>query len=463
MKRSLQRHLSLMLGSAIVFAGLLAAAASFALAYGEAKEFQDDMLRQIAALNTGGAMARWLPETAPQSSRNVRLKDPESRIMIVHLPGDVPPDWLAAKLRTGFHTVNSGSERLRAFILETPAGTRTVVTQPTAARDEIATDSALRTLIPLLLLVPLLTVLIVRIVRHELAPIAELSRSLDEQAADRPRALADAGLPEEITPFVHAINRLLERVNHLLGQQRRFIADAAHELRSPLTALSVQAQNLGHAGSLDAVRERLLPLQQGIERARQLTEQLLNLARTQAGTSAGNALKVSLLARELIAELLPFAESRRIDLGLDELASFTVSGSPDALRLIVKNALENALKYTPEGGEVTLRLRADEQQGIIEVVDNGPGIPSAEHERVFDAFYRLPDAGGEGSGLGLTIAREAAVRLGGTVSLHTRHDACGLLFRYRQGACPVDSQPHSPTLVRPRRDSSVADATIRIK
>lgn len=180
------------------------------------------------------------------------------------------------------------------------------------------------------------------------------------------------------------------------------------------------------------MRERLLPLQEGIERARQLTEQLLNLARTQAETSGRTEVNISLLARELIAEYQPLAEARKLDLGLEEMIPLTVCGSPEALRLIVKNALENALKYTSEGGEVTLRLRADEHDSIIEVVDNGPGIPSDEHARVFDSFYRMPDASGEGSGLGLTIAREAATRLGGTVSLHAGPEGSGLIFRYRQ-------------------------------
>lgn len=432
MKRSLQRQLSLMLGSVIVIAGLVAAIASFALGYSEAKEFQDDMLRQIASLNASAGVASWLPEGSPQSSPKIKLNDPESRITIIHLPRDERPDWLAADLRSGFRTVRAGTERLRVFILDGASGRRTVVMQPTEARDEVAVNSALHTLIPLLLLIPVLTVLIVRVVRRELAPITRLSRGLDEQPADHPQAIAADGLPEEITPFVQAINRLLERVNHLLGQQRRFVADAAHELRSPLTALSVQVQNLAHAGSLDAVGERVRPLQAGIERARQLTEQLLNLARAQAGSNGQTEVDVSLLARELIADLLPFAEGKGIDLGLDEITPLRIRGAPDAFRLIIRNALENALKYTPEGGEVTLRLRSGDQCTTIEVVDNGPGIPASERERVFDSFYRIPGNGSEGSGLGLTIVREAATRLGGTVSLHARREGSGLLFRYRQ-------------------------------
>lgn len=424
MKRSLQRHLSLVLGSAILFTGLIAAAASFALAYSEAKEFQDDMLRQIAVLGgTNNASA------SQQTDRdNDGISDPESRVMLYRLPGNTAPVWLKRDLSPGLHTLDTDTGQMRVFVRG--GQMRTAVAQPTEARDEIAVNSALRTLIPLLLLLPIMVWLIVRIVRSQLEPVAKLARSLDEQSAHHPRQLQSDDLPQEIIPFVHAINRLLKKVNHLMGQQRRFIADAAHELRSPLTALSIQSQNLLHAGSLAAMRERISPLQDGIERARHLTEQLLNLARTQADTRERVLTDVSAMARELIAEYMPLSDARRIDLGLDEIAALSLYAEPDALRLILRNALENALKYTPEGGEVTLRLIPD--SAIIEVVDNGPGIPVSERERVFDSFYRMPGTAGEGSGLGLAIAREAATRLNGIVSLHERRQGRGLVFRYRQ-------------------------------
>lgn len=432
MKRSLQRHLSLVLGSAVLLAGLVAAATSFGLAYLEAKEFQDDMLRQIAMLSPGES-ANAVASTLQQPGlNNDAITDPESRVTIFHLPSDTAPVWLKRDLPLGLHTLNTDVEQIRVFVHG--GQVRTIVVQPTEARDELAINSALRTLIPLLLLLPLLMWLIVRIVRSQLAPISSLSKSLDEQSAHHLGPLQSDGLPQEITPFVYAINRLLERVNHLMGQQRRFIADAAHELRSPLTALSIQAQNLTHADSLDAMRERVAPLQNGIERARQLTEQLLSLARTQAGTEGDSAVNVSVMARELIAEYLPLAEAKRIDLGLDEIAPLSLSTEPNALRLILKNALENALKYTPEGGEVTLRLCTEGNEAVIEVIDNGQGIPIPERERVFDPFYRIPGTSGEGSGLGLAITREAANRLGGTVSVHEGQEGGGLVFRYRQ-AC----------------------------
>lgn len=428
MKRSLQRHLSLVLGSAVLLAGLVAAAASFGLAYFEAKELQDDMLKQIAVLSPDNAASI----SQPPELNNAGISDPDSRVTIFHLPSDTAPAWLKRNLSPGLHTLNSDTEQMRVFVRGGQLEGKTVVAQPTEARNEIAINSALRTLIPLLLLLPILAWLIFRIVRSQLAPITQLSKKLDEQPADRPQSIADNELPDEITPFVHAINRLLDRVNHLMGQQRRFIADAAHELRSPLSAISVQAENLMNAESLDAIRERVVPLQAGILRTRQLTEQLLSLAKTQVGTNGNSEISVSAMARELIAEYLPLAEAKSIDLGLDEVTSFLLSADRGALRLMLSNVLENALKYTPEGGEVTLRLFSDETNVVIEIIDNGLGIPASEYQRVFEAFYRIPGSVGEGSGLGLAIAREAATRLGGALSLHVRQENCGLVVRYSQ-------------------------------
>ena len=433
MKRSLQWRLSLLLGGAIVISGLVAAIASLILAYAEAKEFQDDMLRQIAMLESRSMRN---PAGTDGSSQNniaeLVLADPESRISVIHLPGDRRPEWLAKDLTSGFHTLDTNRERLRVFVKMGPLSKTTVIAQPTDTRDEIAMNSALRTLVPLLLFLPVMAWLIVRIIRRELAPISRLASHLDAQPAERPRQLSDEGVPVEIAPFIQAINRLLKRVNDLMGQQRRFIADAAHELRSPLTGLSVQATNLKQAASLEAMRQRILPLEAGLERARKLTEQVLSLAKTQAERLTSTEVDASAMARELIAQYLPMAEVKGIDLGLSETAPLTLNAAPDILRLVISNALDNALKYVPDAGVVTLRLYTDDDSAVIEVVDNGPGIPAAERQRVADPFYRIPGTAGEGSGLGLAIAMEAATSLGGSVILLDRPEGSGLVFRYRQ-------------------------------
>lgn len=431
MKNSLQHRLSVWLSAVIVACGVLAAGVSFWLAYDEAQEFQDNALRQIATLVDADRLTH-----SGQRYANAPDSDPETRIMVQRLtplpePGSVSLA-LPVNLPVGFHTLEVGGVRWRVYVRALKSGEHIAVAQEIQVRAEAARDSALRTLLPLIALIPLLLLLSRQLIRAGLAPVHALAQIVDAQQEDRPTPLPASSVPDEIIPFVQSINRLLERTNRLIAQQRRFIADAAHELRTPLTALSVQAQNLQQADSLETARQRLAPLLAGMERARHLTEQLLSLARTQAASAWDTKVDVPALARELIAEYLPLAEARHIDLGLEENASLFLHASPDALRLILRNGLENALNYTQEGGEVTLRLLTEDGDAVMEIVDNGPGIPLAERERAFDPFYRMPGTSGLGSGLGLAIAKEAATRQGGRVSLHDRAHGHGLVFRYRQ-------------------------------
>lgn len=428
MTRSLHRQLSLKLASAIVLFGIVAASVSFGLSYQEAKEFQDDMLRQLAVLSVHPGTGGDSKDTTPGDV----ISDPESRVFVFHLPGDPSPPWLSATLTSGFHTVDAPEGALRIYINDLDSVHRTVVAQSTDARDEIALGSALHTLFPLLILLPLLAWLILRILRREFFPIEHLASELDAQSAEQPKPIDVRGLPIEVMPFVHAINRLLSRVGQLIAQQGRFIADASHELRTPLTALSLQIQNLRQAGSLQDVQQRMLPLQAGVDRARKLTEQLLSLARTQSDAESKVNVDVPALVRDLLADYQPVAERKRIDLGLDEQARFSLLTTPESLRLILGNAVDNALKYTPEGGEVTIHLGETDGTAIIDVIDNGPGIPANERDHVFNAFYRMENARGEGSGLGLAIAGETASRVGGKVSLLDNENGKGLRFRYQQ-------------------------------
>ena len=183
---------------------------------------------------------------------------------------------------------------------------------------------------------------------------------------------------------------------------------------------------------MPALRERLVAVNAGLERARHLTEQLLNLARSQAGNSERSKVDLAAVARELIAENWNHASARGIDLGMEELAQLTVAAEPESLRMILRNALDNALRYSPPGGQVTIRLSAEGDDAIVDVIDSGPGIPPADRERAFSPFFRMPGSSGDGSGLGLAIARDAAARLGGVVSLENGPAGVGLVFRYRQ-------------------------------
>ena len=423
--RSVERRLNRMLLTVILSTGLIAGCASFLLAYVDAQDLQDDMLRQVATLVDRS------PGASSAGSES-QLSDPGTRVIVIRLAPDARSAWLPADLSSGLHTVATADGTWRVYVGETSAAGKIAVAQSTEVRNEIAMDRTLGTLVPLMLLLPVLAWLAARIVRHELAPVRELAHALDRQAAERPEPVNSANLPEEVAPFANAINRLLDRVGKLVVAQRRFVADAAHELRSPLTALSLQAQNLEQAPSLEALLERIAPLRAGIERARRLTDQLLSLARSQAADHEPRRIDVGPLIRELIAEHLPLAESRGIDLGIGRSQDLlALTADAELLRVVLKNALDNSLRYTPGGGEVTMHYFSEANDCVIEVTDTGPGIPESERERAFQPFRRLEDAAGEGSGLGLAIARDAAARLGGTIGLFEPSGG-GLVFRYRQ-------------------------------
>jgi two-component system OmpR family sensor kinase len=432
---SLQQRLAYMIGLAIVVAGLIAAVASFFFAYFEAEQLQDETLRDIALL-TADRLGNAKADDAGDPQDEL-IDDTGLKLVVVRLSQPGRPAWLPQSLRPGFHTLESDMGRVRVYVSDASQGRPTAVGQPTAVRDQMAMDSALRTLIPVLILLPVLVWLTTHIVNSELAPLRRLAERLDAQSPEDPHPVPDRRVPEEVRSFVHAINRLLTSINRLMGAQRRFIADAAHELRGPLTALSLQAQNLEEASSVEAMRERIDPLKAGIERARRLTEQLLNLAKAQAGKEENRRVDLSTMVRETMEEFVPAAEARGIDLGLAEIERLEVVARPDTLRLILKDALDNALAYTPVGGQVTIRLMREGPDVVIEVLDTGPGIPIGHREQVFEPFYRIPGSPGSGSGLGLAIARDAAARAGGIVTLHDGPGGLGLLFRYTQKCQPA--------------------------
>ncbi len=432
MNHSLQRRLYIGLSVAIVCMGLLAGLASFFLALNEAQEYQDASLQQIAAL-----VPPQLWQSAYHDDQSRVDEDPDARIVVeplchldcsrLNVPLKLP--W---QLSAGFHTVTVEGQDWRIFVRRQGPDNALAVAQSTDVRSDAAFASARWTLLPLLFLVPLLMLFSRMIVRRSLAPIQNLAQTMDRQNPDRPEPLSTETVPSEIAPFIEAINRLLDRVRLLLEQERRFIADAAHELRTPLTALSLQVQNLSRAHSLSEYQQRLQPLQKGLERFAHLLEQLLGLARQQATAPSLEVVNLVSTARQVLEDLYPLAECKKIDFGLDAPSPIWVQGSPAAIYSLLRNVVDNALRYSPEHSEVTISVRSEGSDVLLEVMDSGSGIPIAESERVFDPFYRIPGTQEAGSGLGLSIVRAIANQLGGQVSLCPRTKHAGLHFIYRQ-------------------------------
>lgn len=425
--QSLQFKLSVWLAAVITGIALLAGVFSFAAAFKDANELQDDQLRQIVFL----ADQHTLLATSESSTLNSLVADPESRVILQALPATGQEASIAdasdavlllpSNLPDGIQTLTVRDERWRLMVRTLPNGTRIVAGQQTAIRDEIARDGALRTLLPLLVLIPVMLILTSVLIRQMFKPVKQLALELDERSQDDLRPLNESHLPTEIQPFVVANNRLLARVEQSMAQQRRFLADAAHELRSPLTALSLQSERLGAAEMSAPARERLGALQGGLMRSRQLLDQLLALARARE-TGQGQAGLVSLrrICHQVIEDLMPLAQAKHIDIGIDGEADASVTAHEIDLKSLVRNLVDNAIRYTPPAGRVDLCIQAEKGQASLQVSDSGPGIAQAERQRVFDPFYRILGNEEIGSGLGLSIVKTLADRMGATVALqHT--------------------------------------------
>lgn len=429
---SLQGRLALWLSVAIVGVGVIAGIFAFVSAFIEAHEMQDDMLSQVAALLQQNGLTV-LPATA-LGERVV--SDPESRLLVQMLPNTQKTRQqntnnpssivLPAQLSDGLHTVRVHHKDYRVMLKTCASNQRLAVAQETEFRDEIARDSALRTLLPFLFLVPLLLIVASFLIRTIFAPITHLSRQLDSRSEQELHPVAVETFPREVRPFVGAINRLFKRVDQSMTLQRRFIADAAHELRSPMTALSLQAERLAQADMSGPASDRLHTLRQGLDRARKLLDQLLTFARAQSTSSrSGIRLSVQQLYRQVLEDLLPLAEAKSIDIGVTTAADAQLEVDAVDLLTLVKNVVDNAIRYTPSGGRVDLSVGLDPETVLLEVTDSGPGIPEEERLRVFDPFYRVLGSEQIGSGLGLSIVQTIAQRIRARITLETADPQTG--------------------------------------
>jgi signal transduction histidine kinase len=305
--------------------------------------------------------------------------------------------------------------------------------QRASARHAAAVESASKVFLPMILLVLFVAGLMVFALRRGLRPLDSAARDVATRTASSLLPIPTTDAPAEITPLVASINDLMARLSHALSTQRRFLADTAHELRTPVTALRLQLQLLQRSND-DAQRgEAMAELEAGIERSQRLIEQLLNMARfgPDGETARREAVDLAVLARSVVGAMSAKAEHRGLDLGATGESGIVVHGDAGQLTVLLNNLVENALRYTPAGGVVDIDVSVLEGRPTLRVIDSGPGIAESERERVFDRFYRTQDAPGQardlsGSGLGLAIVRAIAELHHATVSLHTARSGRGL-------------------------------------
>jgi two-component system OmpR family sensor kinase len=446
--RSLRRTLLLTLLASTAVVTLAAALGTYRMARAQLDEIFDDHLRQLALVLRDQALGRGAP--APEDlDVVVQVWSQEGVRLYLSRPAAGLPD----RAELGFATVHTGqgdwrvySEALGAQVIQ--------VAQPLGVRDRKAAAAAARTLLPVLLLLPLLALAIFRMVGRGLEPLARLAVAVSARGAPALDPVPEVAVPAEALPLVRALNGLLGRLAAALAAQRAMVADAAHELRTPLAALRLQAQLVERAPD-EAERARALAdLSAGLERATRAVQQILTLARQEpeaATERAAEPVALAALVGEVLADQAVVAEARGVDLGataIDEAAA--VRGDAGALRALLANLVDNAVRATPPGGRVDVAAGLERGRPFLSVRDTGPGIPPEERARVFDRFYRRAGAREPGTGLGLAIVRAVAERHGAEVTLDDAPGG-GLEARvdFARAGRPVGEAPPSGSLKPP--------------
>ncbi|KND55864.1 Sensory histidine kinase QseC [Candidatus Paraburkholderia kirkii] len=418
--RSIRRTLLIWLLALVIvgvgFAGWLI----YRQALAEANELFDYQLQQIAAALPSEPFSSVLSSRSESDEGVVIQIWNRNGVLMYYSHSRVP---LAPHAELGFSTemTSRGEWRVYSAIV----GDNVVqLAQPLSIRNRVAAGVAWRTLWPLVLLLPLLGLAIWIIVGRGLAPLQRVTRALDTRHPEALDPLSDQRLPYEVRPVVRALNALLARLSAALDTQKAFVADAAHELRTPLAAVQIQAQLVARTQDDGTRREALADLHEGIARATRLAEQLLALARSEPD---GKAVETEVDLRELLEGCVRgyvlVAQERGVDLGIEASEPAFVKGDPDSLRVMFNNLIDNATKYTPRGGRVDVCLKVEDRHPLVDISDTGPGIPAEERERVFDRFYRAGEGANRaptdvaGSGLGLAIVRRIAAQHGTKVVL----------------------------------------------
>ena len=406
---SIQLNLSLWLSAAVLLAAAAAGILSFISMYREANDLQDQMLQQTAALINPAA----LPPRADNTDSDVRIH-------IQPLESSAPQHYaLPARLSDGLHTISHDGDRYRVYVKTYPQGQRLAFIQETEFRDEAAYNSAWHAVAPLLLLLPVLTLLSIFTIRHMLRPMRQLSETLEHRPSSDLTPLPEARLPREVYGFVTAINRLLGRINEHMQQQQRFIADAAHELRTPLAVLRGELEAI-QDGVRQFTPESVASLQAEVGTLTKLVDDLHQLSMSDEGALAYQKAPVDVIN---ILEVISGAfrerfASRNLKIDLSLPDSAVVFGDKDRLMQLFNNLLENSLRYTDSGGGLHISGRQENGRFALTFADSAPGVQDAQLEKLFERFYRTEGSRNRasgGSGLGLAICVNIVEAHNGTI------------------------------------------------
>jgi two-component system OmpR family sensor kinase len=438
---SIHRRLLAGLVSGVLLSGMISTVVIYVRARDEVDELFDRQLKQIAlSLREQEDLSVTQPEPPYDQE--------EERIVVSAWDRQGQPVFGLARDR---QAPAAGSEGLATVIWQSQpwriytgvgSGGTVEVAQPLAARTSIAMRIVARILVPTIPIVIALIALVWITVRQGLKPLAEVTRALAARTGDKLQPMVIENQATEVMPFIRALNELLLRLKREITRQKHFVADAAHEFRTPLAALQLQLELVQSADSNAERSAALTQLRRGIDRLTHLAHQLLTMARLDPDTvrRPTQTLDLSEVAIRVMGELWPLARARGIDLGSVEHRRIMVQGDPEAFRIMLMNIVDNAIRYTPNGGRVDINLRQSGPTVELEVIDTGSGVPSEERDRVFDRFYRGMGQTTDGSGLGLAIVKRIAEQCGATIVLEDGQDGRGLRVRISLRAVTVENE-----------------------
>jgi two-component system sensor histidine kinase QseC len=449
--KSLRARLLVALYLAVLLLWLLTGAGSHLQAYHEAGEMLDGQLAQAARLIIAHTLQELkegerddaftesmaFPAIHPyEQPMQFQVWLPDGRLLL--RARDAPLSPLATAV--GYSDIRQSGRIWRTLTLWEPGMRFQVqVAQPAEERNKVAMEVSQQVVLPALLALPFLSILIYVTVRRSMRPLEALAASVGKRTPDNLRPLEGGAAPEEVRPLIEALNRLFLRLGDTLENERRFTADAAHELRTPLAALKVQAQVALASTDEAARRHALINTVAGADRATRLIEQLLRLARldTLGGLAETQQVNLDRLLAESANDMADEARRKRVALGTaGSDRPHHVAGDADMLRLALRNLMENAIRYTPEGGAVQTGVSHRDDTLRLWVRDTGPGVRAAELPHLTERFYRSPEAVREGSGLGLAIALRVAELHGATLEIGNRPEGglqADLVWRVPRG------------------------------
>lgn len=422
---SLRRTILIRVTSLLAAVGLMAAATCFFLVTYEMNKFLDAQLQEIAVNVGPGKRVIMNPLFEAEDEDQLMIHVWDRSGNLVHRVGPAPDiPWLP---QPGLSDATVDGQKWRVYRLS-HAEHDVQVAQSWSARQEIALHAATGAALPLLLAIPLGWLVIGWSINRTLRGLHRLSADIGQRSVDAEEPLRPVGVPAEIAPLIQAIDELVKRHRQALEGQRRFVADAAHELRTPLAALQIQAENLMSADLPPQTKELVDELEGGVRRTSYLASQLLELARTE-GAKPGQRQNFDLVAvlKTLLADFHPLAQSKDIQLSLTADRPVIIESDQYAFHKLIGILLDNAIRYTASGGSVEIRLLENGTRVAVEVVDEGSGIPENAMPFIYDRFFRAASSTIEGTGLGLAIAKSTADRHELRLTHRNRKDTNGVI------------------------------------